>query len=421
MTSLSIVAPDTTQALEEVSRRLGADAYILSTTHVNGQVEVKATNDPIPSTSRPGSSARKSFAQLLEQMAEKQMVSVKPGQNRNKSFTPQAIVKPKPATSEAAPEAPMHSPLLNNASREVEDKVTLSAESIAKSQAVSPKAPSLDEVQETLTNLIRKLETSAGETTSQPAPELTGTEKDLVRAGVSRQLIANLRASFEGQTVQQGTEAFFRAVAKLVASEHPETTLRARNIMIAGPSGSGRTLVAAKIAARLMETNPESRPLLIAPRTEGYNDGQALRSLSRVLGVDHVHADADSVPLINRGRGAFVFDLPADTKAAKRLIHDVQCENKAEDLQVILVIPAGASRLQMERLLQAYGEYKPVVLLTRMDECDLAAPEISVIAEHNAKIAWTTGTKGLVDSLTPASQLTLAHAFTKHLKNPAQA
>ena len=47
MATLKITARDSSSAMEEVSKKLGADAYILATKTKEGGVEIEATNDPI--------------------------------------------------------------------------------------------------------------------------------------------------------------------------------------------------------------------------------------------------------------------------------------------------------------------------------------------------------------------------------------
>ena len=64
MTTIKITARDSSTAMEEVSKKLGADAFILSTTSKEGGVEIEATNDPVTLkkfTERP----RKTFNKLI--------------------------------------------------------------------------------------------------------------------------------------------------------------------------------------------------------------------------------------------------------------------------------------------------------------------------------------------------------------------
>mgnify|MGYP003317885268 CR=1 FL=1 len=47
MTTIKITSRDSSTAMDEVSKKLGADAYILSTSSTDGGVEIEATNDPV--------------------------------------------------------------------------------------------------------------------------------------------------------------------------------------------------------------------------------------------------------------------------------------------------------------------------------------------------------------------------------------
>lgn len=50
---LTVRAPDSQQAMEEVLRRLGPEAYILSTRQRDGLIEIRAARD-LPPSGAPG-------------------------------------------------------------------------------------------------------------------------------------------------------------------------------------------------------------------------------------------------------------------------------------------------------------------------------------------------------------------------------
>ena len=45
MVEITVKAVDSASAMEEIEKRLGADAMIVSTNRVDGQIEIVATND----------------------------------------------------------------------------------------------------------------------------------------------------------------------------------------------------------------------------------------------------------------------------------------------------------------------------------------------------------------------------------------
>lgn len=67
MTVVTVRARDSQKAMDEVIRRLGADAYILSTTQSGGMVEIRASRDPQPR-----------FASVLADIAARPTVPLPP-------------------------------------------------------------------------------------------------------------------------------------------------------------------------------------------------------------------------------------------------------------------------------------------------------------------------------------------------------
>ena len=45
MVEITVKAADSASAMEEIEKRLGADAMIVSTNRIDGQIEIVATND----------------------------------------------------------------------------------------------------------------------------------------------------------------------------------------------------------------------------------------------------------------------------------------------------------------------------------------------------------------------------------------
>ena len=64
MTTIKITARDSSTAMEEISKKLGADAFILATTSHEGGVEIEATNDP-EELKKFSNKPRKKFSNLM--------------------------------------------------------------------------------------------------------------------------------------------------------------------------------------------------------------------------------------------------------------------------------------------------------------------------------------------------------------------
>ena len=71
MPTITVTAPDSAMAMDEVVRQLGSEAYILSTSHQDGLVQIKASLDPLNSSPR----RPKAIQTVFEKEMEKQFYS----------------------------------------------------------------------------------------------------------------------------------------------------------------------------------------------------------------------------------------------------------------------------------------------------------------------------------------------------------
>ena len=58
-------------------------------------------------------------------------------------------------------------------------------------------------------------------------------------------------------------------------------------------------------------------------------------------------------------------------------------------------------------------EVRPMVAITKLDECWVGAEEFSSLAIHNARIGMVTGTKVIINSIIEANE----NALTKYMKD----
>ena len=58
-------------------------------------------------------------------------------------------------------------------------------------------------------------------------------------------------------------------------------------------------------------------------------------------------------------------------------------------------------------------EIRPMVAITKLDECWVGAEEFSSLALNNARIGLVTGTKVIIDSIIEANE----NALTKYMKD----
>lgn len=284
MSTIVVRAPDSAQAMEEVLRRLGADAFILSTTQVNGQVEIRAT-------------------------------------------------------SEAAPRRPV---------------VTAFADALrAKVEAPGPAA-----------RLHLHLPSEGG--------------MDL------------------GALEERLREEFLPDPSVTDAVSNP-----APRLILVGPAGAGKSMLAARLAAAIMRLGRGRRPRLIQPLQGAHLTEDRLRGWARLMGLqverpqlddlirspDWLPDDEEFPQIVD------LSDLPAITP-------DQVAELAApQGSQVMLVLPVGLNARRIAALVRPWAWLGPQLCLTRLDEADPTPEELAALVDLGLPLALMAGGTGLLDAL----------------------
>jgi hypothetical protein len=286
MTDITVRAPDSQQAMDEVLRRLGANAFILSTAHVDGLVEIRASAD-----------------------------------------------LPPPAFAD-----------------------TLRAE-IAR------------------------------------APRATA---------------ATLVA--DGDLAALGHRLFVPASA---------TATDATRLVIVGPPGAGKSMLAARLAARRLLADRTARPRLISPIPGRRLVDDRLRGWARLMGlaVDHppISTVADLPPDPHRPQIIDLSDVPGPAPdLATRLID-------ADDAELILTLPTGLHPAMIRRLCAMWQPYHPTVCLTRLDHWEPEPDELTTIADQGLKLTRIASGTGLLNSIRHPGLADLRHWVSGWPVSQAQA
>mgnify|MGYP006124424991 CR=1 FL=1 len=90
MTKIKITARDSTTALDEVSKKLGADAYILSTNSHEDGVEIEATNDLLEVKKLTAPKKSKFSGVMAKELGNITKFPVKVSENKNNLVFPQS-------------------------------------------------------------------------------------------------------------------------------------------------------------------------------------------------------------------------------------------------------------------------------------------------------------------------------------------
>ena len=271
MTTLTVQAEDTATAMDQIADQLGPDALILSTTKRDGKIIMRASNESAGATGKKTDGApAPEFSSMFAAAAR-----------------PLATGRPKLAAegidfSAAASATSATSPHRATASAPVAESETTSAQH-AMMQAISLIADRIEMMENRMSGMM--LTSPDGLNTGLQE----STPVQLMRAGFSQSAVFALQAAYAGLGYEAGVTSFLDMLAEDLTQPRAEDILTKRVIFVVGPSGSGRTTLAAKLAASLKETH-RGREVALASLGASMNETDSrLRGLARLLNLSLIH------------------------------------------------------------------------------------------------------------------------------------
>lgn len=335
MTAITVRAPSGHKAMEEILHRLGPDALILSTRHVDGKIEITALPPDgfVEPEIEEGPSEEELFAEALAARAP--LFAAPPAR-------PFAKPAPRPPSA-SAPRTPVFA---------------------AKPAAPKPAAPKATPPKQAPAFTAADFAETLRHETRRPTPSVDPLDR------LARQLFRP-----EGLVDEPATR-----------------------IILAGPSGAGKSMLAARLAARLMLEEPGTRPQIIAPVPAALLVEDRLRGWCRLMGLmpDRPTLAAamhlpDPVP--HAPQIVDLSDIPdAAPDLAARLI-------ETDGAELILCLPAGLHPARVARLCHDWQAFAPTVTLTGLDHWWPERDELEAIAQAGLKLTRTATGAGLLDAL----------------------
>lgn len=174
-------------------------------------------------------------------------------------------------------------------------------------------------------------------------------------------------------------------------------------IVIVGPPGAGKSMLAARLCARLKLADPACRPLLFAPVPGAMLVEDRLRGWARLMGqpLDRpLLAAAHALPPPHPDQPQII-DLSDVATAAPDLAARLLDDDSAE---LILCLPAGLHPAHVARHCRDWQAFQPSLALTRLDLWWPERDELMAIADHGLKLTRTAAGTGLIDALSRPRQ-----------------
>ena len=210
-------------------------------------------------------------------------------------------------------------------------------------------------------------------------------------------LIDNSNCDFEEKRV-----TFFRNLSENLASPFPERILKAKLILVTGTSGSGKTTTAAKIASSIVDKSGKRNIVLAELCRNSKSASEDLKALARVLNIPITNqlknGDLSDTMMLN-DNAKIVVDLAGDIEIGNKIIEELEKRHGDENICSVLCMQSGSSVEMLESTWKKIKAQRPIIALTKSDECSLSASALSKLAELKGKIGIVSGTRSIVDSL----------------------
>jgi len=464
MPTITVMAPDSALAMDEVIRQLGDGAYILSTSQQDGMIQIKATNEPMNAVPKRANAVQTVFEDELERQfgggaAPRVSVTVNDGAPRHGTTERPKLVAISGERVNAEPsgarlgnafgaedlegiEHAEATELLGLRSEQQSKDVTMQRDDLPRflndllenpaepsetimaqdvaQEAVptalepehTPEAVNFADQESSVETRLRRLEDALGLDPIEPqlpaATHIPYVGQDLLLNGVAAPLVVaalNELAPF-GEAEQPISQIDVVSIlAEQMVSSQAGWALDADVLFVIGASGSGKTTLSAKFAALLGETREEREIALIGLQYATSPRMGLLTHLGRLINVpvhewDIERTEEWAVPSSGQ---SLIVDVSCSLEELQSLWPLLQAKFKGKRCHTVLAQNSGASTARIAQVLDAAVAFKPEVVLTKLDECECSLLELSAVMTGQAKIGWLAGTRSLVGNLAQAS------------------
>ena len=380
MRTQTFKAKDVKSAINLVNTEFGDKAIILSTKKNNGLVEVEASdNDEIISDHKKKIEEKKNFSNVF--LKELKTNSLKTNiSNENKV----SYLKNK--------DFEVKNDNFENSSKEIFEKIRDDISSLRKE----------------MNGMIVTDQSGISDELSHQTPIKLRQEK------FSPEIINKLNYSFIGKNLEDGRVSFFRELSRKLASNDFSRLLKSKNIFIFGNSGSGKSTLAAKLASYLSDAKNTKKINFFEVTNSSTGHSDVLKSYSRVLGFSlNDYKAFDFKNYTDNDEWINIFDFSGEMNFSIQKIKEIKNSFPSFDFCSILTVQSGSNSEMINGITKKVEDIRPMVAITKLDECWVGAEEFSSLALNNSRIGMVTGTKVIIDSIIEANE----NALTKYMKD----
>ena len=358
-----IKAKDTATAMEKVVKELGEDCVILSTKKVNGQVSITASNSKKAKDAVKKRYDKKKFANIYKFNSGKLDIKNNNINNPNK-------------ISDEGRSSP--SSFLNLHYKDI----------IKKEMGVL-----LEKIDKKLENIY---------ITDKHKNYNFSNFLKLKQAGFSNKVLEQFLDKNLDNSYEESRVHFFRKLSESLSCPFPERIFNSKLILVTGTSGTGKTTMAAKIASAIVDKLGRNNIVLAELCRNSKSASEDLKSFARLLNIPITNklknGDLSDTMILN-DNAKIVVDLAGDIDTGNKIIESLEARHGDNNICSILCLQSGSSIEMIENTWKKIKAQRPIIALTKSDECNLSSMAMSKIVELKGKVGLVSGTRSIVDSL----------------------
>ena len=400
MPELTIRAADSSLAMDEIERKLGPDALILSTEKRDGLIEIIATNEPDQIASASIASAEKLKLRL----------------NREDKETVEGKIKSAAEKSKLRIEAEE----LDN-EKSTGGKINFSEALAAEISTIND--PHVDDLEQQDINqdpnglmpsfqkIVNELEFIVKTTSELTAvkPSQLSDENKLRILGFSPSVVNVLtKDEPEKSDINDFAKSFSRGIVNGKSHHFEESDM----IIVVGEPGAGVTTLVKKLEKFLPKAEPKNRlKVLQSDFSEGAQTILKSKSATNVTSLFRKSSDnstEDTKLLIE-------FDGPPED-LPKHLYKIAEVDPNLK-VSVVYALEVGKSYHHVADLMRKFDMPDVYVALTKMDLFEVSTAELSAISDANRKILFFSGLKIIEDGLDFAKVAVMESFLTNLIDN----
>ena len=381
MTTYKFLASDSASAMEEVVKKLGPDALIISTSKKGNKVEIEASNN------FSGQQKRKDFQGNFSDVLHSKIDSLREKQKNR---------------------------IYNRGSNNFDNRDFRNGSNNQNySSEIVKVREQIKHLQSMLSGMVITDEKGLNEKTG------SSLSLKLRQLEFTPEIVASLKPAYDGLSLDRGRDAFLKAFAKKIACDEIEDVFKSHVIFIVGPSGAGKTTLSAKLAARMMEESKDVKPTLVSAVSELANRRDDLAYYSKLLNIPKLNYKIDEKcsGFTSIQSGPKIVDMSLIEEESKYFIQNVRDQLGATKVTTVLCLPSGSSRQLLSSQINKYKHFTPVIAFTKADECQLFPRELCVLANKNVKMGFITGSTTILGSLALSEPDVLARHLDTYITN----